>query len=132
MLGVQALGPVVPRQVAECRAANPSVSQGMPAETVAEASVGRAASRDRDLQTERDAWVALLTVPGLGPVTFASLLEAFGSAAAVLDLVSQPDGAARLREGVADHSADEDSLARPASRLGDDLARRISDHASDR
>jgi DNA processing protein len=103
----------------------------MPAETVAEASVGRAASRDRDLQTERDAWVALLTVPGLGPVTFASLLEAFGSAAAVLDLVSQPDGAARLREGVADHSAGEATLARPASRLGDDLARRIRDHAGD-
>jgi DNA processing protein len=101
----------------------------MPAETVAEAGVGQAASQDRDLQTERDAWVALLTVPGLGPVRFASLLEAFGSAAAVLDLVSQPDGAARLREGVADHSAGEDSAGRTASRLGDDLARRIRDHA---
>jgi DNA processing protein len=75
--------------------------------------------------------VGLLTVPGLGPVTFTTLLEAFGSATAVLEIASQPEGAARLREGVADTLAEEDAAARPGSRLGEDLARRICDHVGD-
>ena len=75
--------------------------------------------------------MGLLTVPGLGPVTFTTLLEAFGSAAAVLEIASQPEGAARLRQGVADTLAEEDTAARPGSRLGEDLARRICDHVGD-
>jgi len=51
---------------------------------------------------ERDAWVVLLTVPGLGPVTFAGLLAAFGSARAVLTVAAGPKGAARLQEAVSE------------------------------
>src|ERR1035437_8327579 len=87
--------------------------------------------RDRDLQAERDAWVVLVTVPVLGPVTFATLLAACGSAAALLEIASQPDGAARLREGFADRAAGEDDSGRTTSRLGDDLSRRVRDHLAD-
>ena len=43
----------------------------------------------------------LLAVPGLGPVTFAGLLAAFGSARATLAAAAGPNGAARLQEAVA-------------------------------
>ena len=59
----------------------------------------------RDVAEERDAWVVLLAVPGLGPVTFAGLLAAFGSARATLAAAAGPNGAARLQEAVADRTA---------------------------
>jgi DNA processing protein len=45
---------------------------------------------------ERDAWVVLDGANGIGPVTFARLLQAFGSAAAVLAAASGPSAVARL------------------------------------
>ncbi len=139
MLGVQSLGPTVPRQATEGASSAAALLAGQTVETPASpqsyrstAPRGcRSAARERDLSAERDAWVGLLTVPGLGPVTFITLLEAFGSAAAVLEIASQAEGAARLREGVADALAGEDPAARPGSRLGEDLARRICDHVAD-
>lgn len=150
MLGVQSLGPIVPRQVAEGAIeagygaiVSPGPSQPPQAPLAADSpraadspcAAGRggrgSAARTRDLQAERDAWVMLLTVPGLGPVTFATLLEAFGSAAAVLETASASDAVARLRETVADRAAspaDGSADARARSRLGDDMARRIRDH----
>lgn len=124
MLGVQSLGPMVPRQVAECGPTSPQRVVDAP---------GRAA------QAERDAWVVLLTVPGLGPVTFAALLEAFRSATAVLEIATQPDGAARLREAMADVAAGaaDDAAAqgsgavRPGHRLGEEMARQIRAHVAD-
>jgi DNA processing protein len=58
----------------------------------------------RDGAEERDAWVILLAVPGLGPVTFAALLAAFGSARAALAAAAGPNGAALLQEAVADRT----------------------------
>src|ERR1035437_274471 len=143
MLGVQTLGPIVPRQVAEGATSNgaPSATNSAVTESCAGIGSGRVTdtiscqqdlrTRDRDGRAERDAWVVLLTVPGLGPVTFASMLEAFRSATEVLEIASQPDGAKRLREGVADRAAGECAAAGPPSRLGDDLAHRIREHAAD-
>ncbi len=45
---------------------------------------------------EREAWVALTAVEGLGPVTFGVLLRAFGSVAAVLAAAERPSGPKRL------------------------------------
>jgi DNA processing protein len=87
--------------------------------------------RQADAEAEREAWVVLLTVPGLGPVTFASLLEAFRSATAVLETASRPDGVVRLCEGVADLAGRQSSGAQRRSNLGDDLAQRIRTHLDD-
>ena len=43
---------------------------------------------------ERDAWVVLAGVEGVGPVSFARLVGAFGSARAVLDAAVHRDAAA--------------------------------------
>jgi DNA processing protein len=45
---------------------------------------------------EREAWVVLASIDGLGPVTFGALLRACGSARQVLEAASRPGGAARL------------------------------------
>jgi DNA processing protein len=100
-----------------------------------------AVSRNRDA-SERDAWVRLLTVPGLGPVAFAALLGRCGSARAAFDLAVGADGARRLLEALAAGGAgsgDEGSgtdvvegcpkTPRPRCPVGPDLAARIRDHA---
>jgi len=58
------------------------------------------------VQSERDAWVALLSVQGLGPVSFAALLAAFGSARGVLIAAAGPAGPGRLVQAFADAAAD--------------------------
>ncbi len=45
---------------------------------------------------EREAWIALAAVDGLGPVTFGVLLRAFGSARGALAVASRRGGAARV------------------------------------
>jgi DNA processing protein len=45
---------------------------------------------------ERDAWAVLASVNGLGPVGLGRLLRRHGSAAAVLEVASRPDGPAAL------------------------------------
>jgi DNA processing protein len=106
MIGVQSLGPVLPRRVSE-----PPISPGheephtpAPAFRPEEPSP-RPPTRLGAADDERDAWVTLLGVNGLGPVTFAALLEAFGSASAVLAAAAGPLGTDRLREAVAEASA---------------------------
>jgi DNA processing protein len=107
MLGVQSQGPLPPRRIAE----------GVVRETsrVIESTRGE---KDAEASSERDAWVTLLAVPGLGPITFAALLAAFGSARAVLDVATQPAGASRLREAFAvaavdtSDRADDDAVVR--------------------
>src|ERR1035437_7731179 len=89
MLGVQALGPVSPRRVAE---AEPPPTTSTVAESQREVDAQRGA--------ERDAWVTLLAVTGLGPITFGSLLAAFGSARAVLEAAASPIGPDLLREAL--------------------------------
>ena len=58
--------------------------------------------------SERDAWVVLLSVSGLGPVSFGALLSAFGSARAALDVACEPDGPARLLRALVDVGASDD------------------------
>jgi DNA processing protein len=70
-----------------------------------------AMDRDPDGDAERDAWVVLLSVTGLGPVSFAALLEGFGSARAVLGAATSPGGPERLMEALADAAtATEDGI----------------------
>ncbi|MGA3056871.1 MAG: DNA-processing protein DprA [Candidatus Limnocylindrales bacterium] len=136
MLGVQSLGPLAPRRVAEGIVREAS---GVPLEPAP-------VSGHSEMSSERDAWVTLLGVPGLGPVTFASLLAAFGSARAVLDEAAETAGPSRLREALAHAAADRanDRVEAAASRsdptsdawhgrradLGADLARRICESVS--
>jgi len=135
MLGVQSLGPIAPRRVAE--EAVPVTSSGRGAEpggAVLEGCVpihGRAASAvdgagshpaadaaatgaagsiarmpGSEADMERDAWVVLLSISGLGPVSFAALLAAFGSAGAVLRAATDAAGPGRLVQALADAAAD--------------------------
>ncbi len=46
--------------------------------------------------SERDAWVALAAVDGLGPVTFGALLRSLGSGRRILDVASGRSGARRI------------------------------------
>ncbi len=48
------------------------------------------------LLSEREAWIVLASVDGVGPVSFGALLRALGSARAVLDVGAGPRGPARL------------------------------------
>lgn len=127
MLGVQTFGPVLPRRVSEAEQAFADA---------ADVSGSVALVPVRPAATERDAWVSLLSVSGLGPVTFAALLEAFGSATGILVAAAEEGGAARLREAIAERDLEVEQgiadtgeqTARPASRrgaLGADLAGRI-------
>jgi DNA processing protein len=103
VIGVQALGPVVPRRVSEPPPAPPRGEpvDGARIEWTDEPAPPPPSGRDE----ERDAWVTLLGVNGLGPVTFAALLDAFGSASAVLAAAAGPAGPDRLREAAAEASA---------------------------
>ena len=63
----------------------------------------RAGSRSRGRATERECWIALSMVPGIGPAGFARLVARHGSAAAAWEA-----GPAGIREvaGLGDHAAD--------------------------
>ena len=115
-------------------------AQGRPA-MARPAQPTAAVAHNRDAR-EREAWVRLLTVPGLGPVAFAALLERCGSARAAFDLAVGADGARRLVEALADGGVggcDDGSDSgveegqpkprRPRCPVGPDLAARIRDHA---
>jgi DNA processing protein len=133
MLGVQALGPVSARRVAaaELSLASPVVEP--------QPQVDRMSGVDTRRMAESDAWVTLLAVPGVGPVTFGALLTAFGSAAAVLEAASAPMGQGRVREALAgqasaavaaDGEVRSDESARQPN-VASDLASRICDGLSD-
>ena len=100
MLGVQCSGPLAPHyggealaRVSEAGTDRPELTGGRGRETP---PVGDPRA------TERDAWVVLLGVPGLGPVSFTRLLTAFGSARAVLEATAGPNGVARIQEALAE------------------------------
>jgi DNA processing protein len=124
MLGVQSLGPLTPRRAAEeASVVAPVVSADPSTAGPSEVACGRPgrvrhdSGRDPgfeplpvtqpDATIERDAWVVLLSVTGLGPVSFAALLAAFGSARGVLAAASGPDGPYRLLQALADAASDE-------------------------
>lgn len=103
MLGVQSLGPLAPRCVAEGvgREATRDTGDVGPIDRTPTEVARRGAAEGVQAAAERDAWVTLLAVPGLGPVTFTALLAAFGSARAVLEVAGGPAGISRLREAMA-------------------------------
>ncbi len=140
MLGVQSLGPITSRCVAEegpaisadpaarWRGREPDGAPGRGQDNVPggdseapglrgnmAAWAGSAAPREpvgpaqrpseSEMAQERDAWVTLLSVSGLGPVSFGALLAAFGSARAVLAVASEPRGPDLLLEALSDAAA---------------------------
>jgi DNA processing protein len=113
VLGVQSLGPVVPHCLAEDAAGAVSAGSGALSRIVgagaAAPSAGTVTAAERDADAERDAWVVLMSVSGLGPVSFGALLGAFGSAGAVLAAAAQPGGPARLMQALADATSDGDA-----------------------
>jgi DNA processing protein len=100
MLGVRSLGPVPARRVAD----------GVVREQSRAAAAPARAADDAEANAEREAWVTLLDVPGLGPVTFTALLAAFGSARAVLDVAVGAAGPLRLCEALAQAALDASDL----------------------
>ena len=64
---------------------------------------------------ERDAWVVVAGVTGVGPVSFGRLLAAFGTAANVLVTASEPGAVARLVASTADADGGTPSLAPSAA-----------------
>lgn len=129
MLGVQRLGPVAPKTgVGEPIAPGGPV---WPTDDRIETRlrVSEARGDDLDRRAERDAWVVLTSVPGLGPITFATLLRVFGSATQVLATAAGASGETRLLEAVADRDASGEA---PAGRaLSAELARRIRDQVAE-
>jgi DNA processing protein len=101
-MGVQSLGPIIPRCVAE--------SDGIMANTGSVARIDRGSlecpvagcGESITAMLEREAWVALLSVPGLGPVGFGALLGALGSGRAVMAVAGEADGPARLVQALAE------------------------------
>ncbi len=65
---------------------------------------------------ERDAWVVLNGAEGVGPVSFARLVEAFGSAQAVLMAATASGGPRRLVEASAERDGQSLSLVSAAAR----------------
>src|ERR1035437_9804135 len=146
MLGVQSLGPIVPRCVSESTVA--LIGGGGIADI--DPRPGERPGADRPDQVavtlEREAWVALLSVPGLGPVSFGALLGALGSARAVLAVACETDGASRILQAIADAPGDscegaahivfdacasaEESRPHRRASIGTDLAARICEAAS--
>jgi DNA processing protein len=71
---------------------------------------------------ERDAWVVLNEVPGVGPVSFARLLAAHSTARAVLALALRRGGPAALVAATADPDGGSSSLSLSAAGLIADAA----------
>lgn len=103
MIGVQSLGPVMPRRAAESA---PNAVPEMAAPKLATAAGTLPATVDFPADLERDAWVVLLSANGMGPVSFGALLAAFGSARAVLHAATSPSGPALLLAALADAASD--------------------------
>ena len=83
------------------------------------------ASRTADADDrERDAWVVLDAVQGVGPVSFARLIAAFGDARSVLREACAPRGPARLVAASA--GLDDDSPS-----LSSAIAKAVADAAAD-
>jgi DNA processing protein len=77
--------------------------------------VGGGAWRQPDPAQERDAWVVVAGVPGVGPVSFARLLAAYGTGAAILRAATEPHGMARLVAASVDPGGGSPSLGAAAA-----------------
>ncbi len=114
MLGVQSLGPIW--RAADVAAPEPRFLRSAECTARMQVPADPPAGAERLTSSESEAWVVLLTVPGLGPVTFAALLRAFGSAEQALEAAVGSDGPARLRLALtaACDAATSEAAERPA------------------
>jgi DNA processing protein len=100
------------------------VGQDRPRSDEGQANSAPAPALDRDPErdAERDAWVVMASVEGLGPVAFGALLRRFGNGRSVLDVARRPGG-----RGLLSVAAD------PADRLESAVAARLvaAAHESD-
>jgi DNA processing protein len=106
MLGVGPGGPVGPAVSVGSRGEEtqpPAAPAGRAEPTVARAPAfaGGAVQRAAEVAAERLAWAVLVGVEGVGPVTLAALVEAFGTGRAVLEVAGGPRGPERVLAGVA-------------------------------
>jgi DNA processing protein len=114
MLGIGRRGPLG-RVEAEA-GGGPAGTRGAPVE-----AIGAASAADGQLPSgapagpERDAWVVLSGVEGVGPVSFARLVGAFGSARGVLDAAQSPDGRQLMVAATADLDGGSPSLSPQAA-----------------
>jgi len=119
MLGVQSLGPVVQRRAAEgALVLAPASGEGRGGAAISTVPAAASPAQSARTHAERDAWVTLLAVQGLGPVSFAALLAAFGSARGVLDTATGPAGPERLLAALVHASADEERGREAAPSMG--------------
>lgn len=121
MLGVQGLGPIALRCAGENATAPRSAILPAGAPPALPVPADPTAIADPTAQLEREAWVLLLSVSGLGPVSFGALLAAFGSARAVLSAAGAPSGPTRLLEALANAVSEPDDC--PTGVLFDACAR---------
>jgi DNA processing protein len=104
MLGVGPGGPVGPA-VSTTLPGEGTQPAAAPAETTAPrapaAAADGAVQRAAGAAAERLAWAVLVGVEGVGPVTLAALIEAFGTGRAVLEVAGGPRGPERMLAGIA-------------------------------
>jgi DNA processing protein len=85
-----------------------------------ESAVARSSRGD---PAERDAWVVLASVDGLGPVGFAALLRRFGDGRTVLDAATRPEGIGLLSAAVAGRGALDRAVVDAIAAAANDQAR---------
>lgn len=131
MLGVGRYGPLGP--VMSASASHPEAGPGtgwgsgapgresrLDPQAPPAAPAPAAAVRD-PRRSEHDAWTALASVDGLGPVSFGALVRAFGSASAVLGAAAGSHGTARLVAAAGTEGlALDPEVAAAIGRAGDD------------
>lgn len=101
MLGVSRAGPLGPTALVARDTDRAPGSTG-PIRPEGRVDAGGAIRADRAMLAgrEREALAVLVTVGGLGPATLARLIDAFGSASAILDAARRPDAIAALSAAV--------------------------------
>jgi DNA processing protein len=104
MLGVGHDGPTLDMR-------RPDHAAGAVASIRAGAATRRPAPGEAERDAERDAWVVMASVDGLGPVAFGALLRRFGDGRSVLEAAQRPDGHQVLSAAADSHDRLESAVA---------------------
>jgi DNA processing protein len=107
MLGVGQDGPARGGRRADGAPALPPVQGGPDSQEPAEGNADLGAEGD----AERDAWVVMASVDGLGPVAFGALLRRFGNGRSVLETARLPGGRQTLSAALDPHDRLETAVA---------------------
>jgi DNA processing protein len=89
MIGIGSAGPLAEHAVGHATDVGPAASRSLPTTPPTD-----------EYGLERDAWVILSGVDGLGPVAFSALLARFRTGRSILRVASEPDGVRHLAETV--------------------------------